>query len=146
MEEKRYMDLHEKYGDIGSAAYKRWESKYKQIQKEIKFGNKKQDNAFSDLKKEINSDVNRYIAEHGKRKKRAGISPILLPISLIIVPPIGDMVGAWALLLPIAAIGLPVLWISSIKDYKKAVIAASDFDEQYFGGEVFYKKKNGIPL
>ena len=139
--------MHEKYGDTGSAAYKRWESKYKQIQKEVKFGNKAQDNAFLELKKEISADADRYINDRKKMTKFAWIS-LLAPLAgLMLVSGIASMFGDWiAIIVLIITIIMPIYGFSSIKDCRKALIAAIDFDEQYFGGEIFFKKKNGMSL
>lgn len=142
------MDMQEKYGVTGEAMFKLWENKYAKIQKDVKFGNADPEEAFHELKKEISLKVNECFEKREKRKKLAWILTALAPVMMLIGVGISGMESepGFGLFLALVGIVLPVWGFKSIKSFEKTIIAAADFDEKYFDGQIFYYRKNGIAL
>lgn len=133
------MDMEKEFGATGEALYRTWERKYEEIVQHVKFGGADAETAFETLKKEINDTINEY-NEKAESKKKFGI--VTIPVALIalsICMGLGD-VGAWVAIIGIL---LPVYGFMSRRGCRKVAYAAFEFDKKYFGGEIFYRRKNG---
>lgn len=127
------------YGATGGAFIGIWKREYEELVKHVKFGGADKDTAFDGLKEKINNTVNEYLE---KAKRWKSIFWIALAVTIPLVFLFGSTEGAGAWVVIIGA-GACIGSHFAKKGCYKVLEAAYDFDEIYFGGEVFYRRKNG---
>lgn len=127
------------YGATGGALAAMWKRELDEIVKDVKFGGVDENTAFDGLKVKINDAVNKYI-EKGKRWKMIFWIALVVTIPLVLLFGSTEGAGAWVVIVGgCACVGSHF----AKKGCYKVLEAAYDFDEAYFGGEIFYRRKNG---
>ncbi len=120
-----------------------WKREFDEITKHVKFGGADAATAFEQLKKKINAAVNGYFRKEEKCRLLFWLSLVVTIIMLLIVvnsDGLGSNAVQFGVIISIAAC---VLSHKAKKGCEDAVMAAYKFDEDYFGGEIFYRRKNG---
>lgn len=141
------MDMEKEYGTLGEVMYKTWDNKYKQIEKDIKFGKAEPTEAFRVLKIEINQKVDEWLAKREKRKKFGIVTVLLTPVIMLVGSAVLSATDSnIGLFIALIGVLLPVYGFVSMRGFTKALHAAIDFDQEYFDGLIFYYRKNGIAL
>lgn len=127
------------YGATGGALIAVWKREFAALVKDVKFGGADENTAFDGLKMKINDTVNEYIEKEKRWKTRFWIAIV---VTIVLVLLLGSTGGSGAGVLIVGG-GVCVGSHLAKKGCYKVFEAAYDFDEAYFGGEIFYRRKNG---
>lgn len=127
------------YGATGGALISSWKREFDELTKHVKFGGADEATAFEGLKVKINDTVNEYVRKANRWKTAFWIS-LALAIPLMLVFGSSSGAGAWVVII---GIGACVSCHFLKKGCYKVLDAAYDFDELFFGGEIFYHRRNG---
>ena len=127
------------YGATGGALIDLWKREFDALTKDVKFGGADPDTAFDGLKVKINDTVNEYLR---KEKRWKMIFWIALVVTIPLVFLFGSLEGAGAWVVIVGGCACAGSYFAK-KGCYKVFEAAYDFDEAYFGGEIFYRRKNG---
>lgn len=137
--EMNWLGYSKKYGMWGDEAIKEWKYDYEKIRRDVKFGGEEQE-AFITLMAKINDRMNNEI----RRKElwnKVGIVMVLVSILMLWIA--SSMGGDDGLVLPVVSIAVTVVVFMMKNCCTKVLMAAIDFDEEYFDGEIVYRRKNG---
>lgn len=137
------MDMEKAYGTIGEASYKAWENQYEMISKDVKFGKLNADEAYKELKEKISQEIDRCLVKRDKWNKYGWISVAIVVVVYLLVGIIGSMNPSGNLSYLLLSAFIPVVCFKMKGSCKKRILAAIDFDEKYFDGEIIYRRKNG---
>lgn len=137
------MDMEKVYGTIGEANYKFWEKQYEMLSKDVKFGKVNAEEVYNELKEKINQEINNCLAKREKWNKYAWISVAIVVAIYLLVGVISSINPSGNLSYLLLSAFIPVVCFKMKGSCKKQIIAAIDFDEKYFGGEILYRRKNG---
>jgi len=137
------MDMEKAYGTIGEALYRSWENQYEMVSKDVKFGNINAEEAYKGLKEKINQEIDSCLEKREKWNKYAWISVAVVVAIYLLVGIISSINPSGNLSYLLLSAFIPVVCFKMKGSCKKQIIAAMDFDEKYFGGEIVYRRKNG---
>lgn len=133
------MDMDKEFGVSGASLFKAWEWKYAEIEKSIRFGGANPEEAYMQLKVDINDEINKRWAKSDKWKK-FGIIMVFVCIACFLL--VAVMPDAASMML-LCSIAVTVFAFKMKSSNEKVIDAALTFDEKYFGGEIAYRRKNG---
>lgn len=136
--ETNWLGYSKKYGMWGDEAIKEWTYDYERIRKDVKFGGEDNE-AFLVLMQKINDRMNREVIRRSRWNK-VGIAMVLVSILMLWI---ASSMGDNGLVLPVVSIAVTVVVFMMKKCCEKVLMAAIDFDETYFDGEIVYRRKNG---
>lgn len=135
--ESNLLGFSKKYGVWGDGAIQEWKSDYERIRKEVKFGGA-DDDAYLRLMKKISDRMDKEI-KRGNRWNILGIIMVLVCIAMLyLFSQTGGGHGLW-----FGAVAVTVALFMMKRCCNKVLMAAVDFDEVYFDGEILYRRKNG---
>lgn len=126
------------YGITGGALIAAWKREYDEIAKDVRFGGANAETAFDGLKQKISDTVDQYI-QKGKRWKLVFWIALVAIIPCVLIFGLSG-VGSWV---PLISIIVCVVGYFSKKGCYQVLEAAYNFDEAIFGGEIFYRRRNG---
>lgn len=134
------MDMEKEFGITGEVLYKSWERSYEQIAQDVRFGGANPEEAGLQLKIQINDEINKRFEKSDKWNK-CGYVMVCVCVALALA--IGLFKWHSGAGIFIAAIVATVCAFKMKGSNEKVIYAAAEFDKKYFGGEIFYRRKNG---